>query len=95
VLALENLHRLNIVHRDITLNNILIDAMGYITLGGYGVSNIFEEPGVGPPATAPTMCGIAGTPHAMSPQQHQGVEHSYDADIWGMGVVLYRMLTGK
>ncbi|KAF8894650.1 kinase-like domain-containing protein [Infundibulicybe gibba] len=119
VLALENLHRLNIVHRDITLNNILIDAMGYITLGGYGVSNIFEEPGVGsltadtsfldfvvdpscnagtflrPPATAPTMCGIAGTPHAMSPQQHQGIEYSYDADIWGVGVVLYRMLTGK
>ncbi|KAF8892198.1 kinase-like domain-containing protein [Infundibulicybe gibba] len=45
VLALESLHKLNIIHRGVTANNILLDAAGHITLRDYGFSKRFDEPG--------------------------------------------------
>ncbi|KAF8906404.1 kinase-like domain-containing protein [Mucidula mucida] len=51
------------------------------------------------PANVPRPRGndrrICGTPLFMCPEQHLGRTYSFDADFWALGVVLYRMLTGK
>ncbi|KIK63355.1 hypothetical protein GYMLUDRAFT_241851 [Collybiopsis luxurians FD-317 M1] len=36
-----------------------------------------------------------GTPYFMSPEQHRGDKYSFEVDYWAVGVILYRMLTGK
>ncbi|KAF8889279.1 kinase-like domain-containing protein [Infundibulicybe gibba] len=120
VLALENLHKLNIVHRDVKPGNIFLDATGHIVLADYGFSKKFEtssggfaadlgsvnfqvEPGCNEGAflipqtivSAAKTNEVVGTPYAMSPEQHYGCEYSYDADIWGLGITIYRMLTGR
>jgi serine/threonine protein kinase len=38
---------------------------------------------------------VCGTAFYMSPEQHIGAEYSFEVDYWGMGVMLYRMLTGR
>jgi serine/threonine protein kinase len=38
---------------------------------------------------------VCGTPFFMSPEMHYGEDYSFDVDFWALGVVLYRMLTGR
>jgi len=38
---------------------------------------------------------VCGTPLYMTPEMHYGRNYSFDVDYWGMGVTLYRMLTGR
>ena len=38
---------------------------------------------------------VCGTPFFMSPEMHYGEEYSFDVDYWALGIVLYRMLTGR
>jgi serine/threonine protein kinase len=38
---------------------------------------------------------VCGTPFYMSPEMHFGEDYSFDVDYWALGIVLYRMLTGR
>lgn len=38
---------------------------------------------------------VCGTPFYMAPEQHLGLEYSFGVDYWGLGVILYRMLTTR
>lgn len=42
-----------------------------------------------------TTAEVCGTPYYMAPEQHLGLEYSFEVDHWGLGVTLYRMLTGR
>lgn len=42
-----------------------------------------------------TTSEVCGTPYYMAPEQHLGLRYSFDVDYWGLGVMLYRMLTAR
>jgi len=88
VCALECCHQHQIVHRDLKLQNILVDESGNIKLIDFGLSNfvengIFRNTFCGTPAFAP--------PEILLGTQYKGPE----VDIWSLGVVLYSMLSGE
>ena len=87
--ALQHSHERGIVHRDVKPANILIDHSGVPFLTDFGLALREQEVGSGP--------RYLGTPAYMSPEQARGEGHLVDgrADIYSMGVILFKMLTGK
>jgi len=85
--ALNYIHHKNIVHRDIKLDNILLDHHGNVKICDFGVSKLVR-PGE-------TMTEQWGTPAYIAPEilMDQGYK-GYAVDIWSAGVVLYSMLYG-
>jgi tetratricopeptide (TPR) repeat protein len=85
--ALECAHRAGIVHRDIKPANIALDERGDPRVLDFGVATLAAA-GVGADVAA-------GTPGYMAPEQARGEPVDARADIWGLGVVLFEMLTGE
>jgi formylglycine-generating enzyme required for sulfatase activity/tRNA A-37 threonylcarbamoyl transferase component Bud32 len=87
--ALTTAHRLNIVHRDVKPENVLVAQDGTPRLTDFGVARLVSE------GTRLTGTGTQiGTPFYMSPEAWQGQRLDAQADIWSLGIVLYEMLTG-
>lgn len=83
--GLEYLHSKKIIHRDIKPANILIHN-GTPRLTDFGISRAMR--------TDTISTGVYGTVNYMSPESFEGVR-SEQADIWSVGVLLYKLLTGK
>lgn len=87
--VMQQLEKINIVHRDIKAENILInEAKDELKLIDFGFSRIFEE--------GKMMKTACGSPNYSAPEIL--AKQSYDpikADIWSAGIVLYLMLCGK
>eukprot|EP01102_Stenamoeba_stenopodia_P008744 TRINITY_DN254_c0_g1_i2.p1 TRINITY_DN254_c0_g1~~TRINITY_DN254_c0_g1_i2.p1 ORF type:complete len:970 (-),score=183.85 TRINITY_DN254_c0_g1_i2:58-2967(-) len=90
VSAVHYCHRMNILHRDIKQQNILLDsARTTVKLIDFGLSNFFEESGE---KQLGTFCGTPAyaAPEMILRKKYTGPE----VDVWSMGVVLYSMITG-
>lgn len=86
--AIETCHRNNVVHRDIKLQNILLDEHNQVKLIDFGLSNYVED-GV----FRSTFCG---TPAYASPEILLGNKYEGpEVDVWSLGVVLFSMLTAN
>ncbi len=92
--ALADIHRLEIVHKDLKPDNILIHSRtGTVKLTGFGIAARL----VHAPTTPPNLNLIEGSLAYMSPEQtgrmNRGVDHR--SDLYSLGVIFYRMLTGE
>lgn len=91
--ALDYAHRQNIIHRDIKPANILLDREGHALLADFGIVKLLSSMSTSPALTSTT--GVIGTPAYMSPEQANGISIDGRSDIYGLGVVVYEMLTGR
>ena len=87
VLALEYLHQSNIVYRDLKPENVFIDQAGYVKLGDFGFAKILSDSN-----KTYTFCG---TPGYVAPENILAHGYNYSVDWWGLGVLLYVLLTGR
>ncbi|MBL8934867.1 MAG: serine/threonine protein kinase, partial [Archangium sp.] len=94
--ALAAAHRVGVVHRDVKPDNIMLIERGgskdYVKVLDFGVAKLTHTDGKAMVST--TEGAIIGTPICMSPEQAQGDDIDARSDVWAVGVILYRMLTG-
>jgi serine/threonine protein kinase len=91
--GLQAIHEVGIVHRDLKTTNIMRDNRGVVRLMDFGIAKIEDEAAQ---AAALTTTGqIMGTPEYMSPEQCFGERLDPRSDVYGLGIVLYEMLTGS
>lgn len=87
--ALKYLHNNRIIHRDLKLGNLFLNDKLEIKLGDFGLAARLEFDN----ERRHTVCG---TPNYLAPEVLSSkIGHSYEVDIWSMGVVLYAMVVGK
>jgi serine/threonine-protein kinase len=86
-------HRLLIVHRDIKPTNVLVTAEGVPKLIDFGIAAALEDHGA---AHAQTVdIGRLFTPHYAAPEQVSGESITVATDVFGLGALGYRLLTGR
>jgi serine/threonine-protein kinase len=86
--ALAYAHKVGLIHRDLKPDNILFDNNGDPFISDFGVAKITDS------STNMTGSGIIGTPAYMSPEQAQGEKVDNRSDIYGLGVIIFQMLSG-
>ncbi|WP_423222471.1 protein kinase domain-containing protein [Candidatus Amarolinea aalborgensis] len=87
--ALDYAHHAGIVHRDIKPSNIMFGPDGHVTLMDFGLVRAVE-------GSQLTRSGVVvGTPEYMAPEQALGDAVDGRTDIYSLGVVVYRLLTGR
>jgi len=90
--ALHFAHELNMVHRDVKPDNILITSKGVIKLSDLGLAKAVDETDM-----SLTQSGTGlGTPHYMAPEQARNAKHvDRRCDVYALGCTLYHFLTGQ
>ena len=83
-------HKKGIIHRDLKPDNILFDDNGDPFISDFGIAKLTEST-----SGSLTGSGVIGTPAYMSPEQAQGNEIDGRSDIYGLGVIVYQMLSGQ
>ncbi|CAI5758747.1 unnamed protein product [Candida verbasci] len=88
--AIKYLHSRRVIHRDLKLGNIFFDPEMNLKIGDFGLASVL-------PSTDSKKYTICGTPNYIAPEVLGGKNtgHSFEVDIWAIGIMLYALLIGK
>ncbi|HEV8415272.1 MAG TPA: serine/threonine-protein kinase [Bryobacteraceae bacterium] len=92
--AVEYLHQNSIVHRDLKPGNILVNNDGAVKLLDFGIAKLLGAAAFANPNLTSAL-GSPMTPTYASPEQISGVTLQKTSDVYSLGAILYRMLTGR
>ena len=87
ILAIEVLHKNNMVYRDLKPENILMDRDGHIKISDFGLSKILDD-------MNDKVFTLCGTPQYIAPEVIYKKGYDKGIDWWSFGCVFYEMLTG-
>ncbi|KAK8820741.1 ribosomal protein S6 kinase alpha-3 [Blastocystis sp. ATCC 50177/Nand II] len=86
VVALEHLHSVNVIYRDLKMENILLTNSGHIIITDLGMSK--------KAAPGERSYSIVGTPEFMSPEIISRKGHEMETDFWSLGILAYQLMVG-
>jgi serine/threonine protein kinase len=92
--AVEYAHEHRVLHRDLKPANVLVTAAGAVRVLDFGVARLLD-PGQGSPACLTKPGDAPWTKAYASPEQVKGECLSFATDVYGLGVVLYELVTGQ
>ena len=86
--ALKYLHNRKIIHRDLKLENLFIDKKMELKLGDFGLAIKLEN-------NSDKIRTFCGTIYYCAPEILKKEAYSYEADIWALGIIIYKLIVGK
>jgi len=87
-LAVSQLHKNKILHRDLKTMNVFLTMSGLIKLGDFGFSREYDQSVSATPGS--TFCG---TPYYLAPELWNQAPYGKKADMWSLGVILYELMS--
>ena len=89
IAAVKYLHAHRVIHRDLKLGNLFLTDKMELKIGDFGLATKLEFEG----DRKRTICG---TPNYIAPEILDGKQgHSYEVDVWALGVIIYTLIIGK
>lgn len=87
--AIGYVHSNGIIHRDIKAENVKVNSAGMAKLLDFGIAKDTNSQAL------TRVGGVIGTPKYLAPEQFDGKPATIQTDIWSLGILLYKMLTGR
>lgn len=87
--GLQYLHSNNIMHRDMSMSNLLLTATMHVKIADFGLATQLDQHFE---SKHTTLCG---TPNYISPEVASRSAHGLPTDVWGIGCLLYTLLVGR